>query len=1131
MINYREIIIRQVRDFDPSIDVSDNSPFVSQVVDPLVQALKHDPFAVNISRFIRARIRQEHGITIHSGSFLEDILDKGIQTILEPYRREIQRVSLSQSFLNRKVMSDRDIEALAANSFVSRNQGSFSYVTIRAYYNSAVDDDVQADNVARSRGGLLFVPTRAQSITRTQMALQKEGSLYYWDLFYVASEPGDRYDIEKDNIASIDGLAAVKVINLARGRGGQPQDSNVDLILRSAQANAQATLTTHLGIPHTLSKQFASLLKRVDVVGHGHPLMQRDLIEVDGDYFAEILTYGSFPLTLTATDVAFRARTQKSDYSIVVAAGAYATAFALADAINAAWLAAGGYGWICLPWKDDSYQGLRFVSDGPEKGESSELTLLTVSNDLYDKLFLDTAFSTALTTVVGTTYNGGMAGTVSLAKIPGGIVDEVTPEGSVLTPARHLHIGAGATDIFVLPTTTDTKNRTIDFVEHAVPDTQKDTLDTTASTDWVEISSLADWEEVPVGALIAIYSGVDAGTYRVLQKSSSSGYKLRLDTSLTTTLTNVVWAVVHRETVTCRLYDPSRVLARGNGFSATAASNTLSSSLMNFTDIGVTAGDRVDVEGGDNEGEYVVVSVSSSSTLILDRVFPASDAAMTVRIVRPSLPVELPIRDISTIERVDATGRPTGSYIPYALPVDIRVVESFGNLSVGLKSATDTISTTANSQEVTCAGFASNPPAIGDRICIYTGPNKGFYRVTEIVSSTIVKVDYLMTTTESGRSFEYGSPSVGVVRLFFRDPTSFESWARMLYYDGSDYRLREGTLFSFTDPATGEVLDYEPGDLAMRRVPGPSDADLATLDRVSTSQVISPGDDFNLLGVRPGDILEIDSGAHPGTYTISAVNKDTLTVVGTPFTNPFLNVIFSIRTPFTQGTYSTSMADSFAAPFYFLDVELVSVGTGDVYNRDIGESFTLKQGTPFYKEGWEMSPSPTVTTYSLYEKLSLGFTPTFLERGMPEQRTYNTAIQGSSIRITYDSSVAMTAMDDFVRYSKARSVCQDPLVRYFCPVFVFVSFTYRGLPSLAVVLSQIKAMIEQETVEEITSYQIQTKLRSLGVTDVTMPLEIICLRWGAERTLDVVRSTDRVTRQRNECFLLHPLTRSNIFKS
>ena len=76
---------------------------------------------------------------------------------------------------------------------------------------------------------------------------------------------------------------------------------------------------------------------------------------------------------------------------------------------------------------------------------------------------------------------------------------------------------------------------------------------------------------------------------------------------------------------------------------------------------------------------------------------------------------------------------------------------------------------------------------------------------------------------------------------------------------------------------------------------------------------------------------------------------------------------------------------------------------------------------------------------------------------------------------------------------------------------------HRGLPSLAVVLSQIKAMIEQETVEEIT-YQIQTKLRSLGVTDVTMPLEIICLRWGAERTLDVVRSTDRVTRQRNECF-------------
>ena len=118
-----------------------------------------------------------------------------------------------------------------------------------------------------------------------------------------------------------------------------------------------------------------------------------------------------------------------------------------ADAINAAWLAAGGYGWICLPWKDDSYQGPVSSRTAQRRGSPANSTLLTVSNDLYDKLFLDTAFSTALTTVVGTTYTMGDGWHCQSGKDTGGIVDAVTPEGSVLTPARHLHIGAGATDI------------------------------------------------------------------------------------------------------------------------------------------------------------------------------------------------------------------------------------------------------------------------------------------------------------------------------------------------------------------------------------------------------------------------------------------------------------------------------------------------------------------------------------------------------------------------------------------------------------------------------------------------------------------------------------------------------------
>lgn len=1125
MINYREVILRIVRDFDPSIDLSDNSPFVSDVLEPLVKSLAHDPYATNISKFIRTRLQQEHGIVLHEGSYLEDIMDKGVQTILEPYRREIQRVSLAQSFLNRPIMSDADVESLAANTFTVREQGAFSYVTVRAYYTSPLDEEVQTDNLARSRNGLLFVPSRNQSISRSQMSLQKEGTLYYWDILFVAAEPGDQYNIAENQIASVDSLAAVKVTNLSRARNGLPRDSNTDLILRAAQANAQATLATSLGINHTLSKQFASLVSKISVVGHGHPQMQRDLLQIKGDYHAEIVTYATFPLTISASDVSLYVKTQHSEYTISIAAAAYATPFTLANAINTAWVAAGGNGFIAFPWQNSTHKGIRFISDGSEKGEESTLQLIAVANDMYDKFYLDAAMSISLSTVVGDIYTGGLAGEATVGFIPGGILDPTTPEGNATYPVNQVHIGAGATDIYVLPKGQDERYRTLSYLEESAPDVLKDTLDTTASSDEVEVSLVDDWNDVEEGYVLAIYSGPDAGLYTVLQKYSSGGYKLRLDSSLTTTLTNVRWAVVHREYLTVNLFDPCRVILRASDFVITAGSALIQSSISDFLTMGVQVGHRLDIEGGSNEGSYFISAIHSSSSLSIDTVLSFSESSVAGRIVEAETPVDAPIRNIEQIEEVDATGRPTGSIIPYALPVDIRVIESFGNLDTGVKNYTSSVSTTAGSPDISCADFAGTPPSIGDRVAIYQGPNKGFYRVTELLTTTTVRLNRLLSSTEAARPFEYGSPSVGVARFYFLNPTSFMLWATTLYNDGTT-KEREGSAIKYIDPSTKTELLYEVANAEYLLVPSPDEevASYPLVSRTGVDSVSSATLDFNVMGIRSGDKLYLYGGPHAGSYEIREVSGGTIEVVGSPFASVFTNIAFAIYRPFANGIYSTEMQDNEDGPFYFVDMELVSLGTGDAYNRDVGDEMYLDVSSPHYKEGWWMHTENKNTTLSLYEELSLRFTPSYLEIGMPKQRNYNTRIQGTSARIKYHSSYAMTAMQDFVRYTGHRAPCSDPMVRHFEPVFLYTAFSYQGSISLATVLSSLKAMIEQTEDVEISVFDVLSMLRKRGVTDVSLPIELIGVYWKADRTIDVLRSTDRLSATSSMCFLQHTNT-------
>jgi len=1128
-INYKQLLLKLIREHDPTIDLADDSPIVVDVINPMLEALNHDPYAANISKFIRTRMQQELGLDIRDGTFLEDILDKGGQVLLEPYRREVHRLGVVQSLLNQKVMTDGDIDAFSANRFIVRDPGEFAYIRIRVYKSAPMDEEVQPDNLARANSGLVFIPTQVQRISKTQMSLQKEGSYYYWDLTYVAAEPGEQYNITQNSIASVDGLQYIRVTNTSRASFGANQDSNDELLVRAAAAQSQASLVSDLGIAHTLGKEFEGQLRLVMAVGRNDPEMQRDIITANGDFRAQIQTWVQFPFTVTPANHFANVRTDAYSSSFFIPIAAYTNVFDIAGAINTAWLGAGGNSYLVTPWVNGSEQGIYWHSDSIVLGDESEIEILSIASDMYSLFLLDVGGSANLSSKVGVTYSGGQSGTLSLDGIPGGILRPNTPDGNIVVPGNSVHVGAGAIDLYTVPRTVQELSWALPVTEDADPDVIKDTMSTSAGSTSAEITNVVDWNAINVWDVIYIYAGSDTGTYTVLEKHTAGPlYYVRLDapaTGLTATAVNVQWSVVADDDIDVSTATPFRVIVRSSGMSGLHGHNIITDLTKDFTALGVALGHDVIIEGGDNVGSYTVAGIISATSLYVGQAMPADDANMSYKIVNRYTPITLPVREIKDIQLIDSTGRPTGSVIPYAYPVDVRIIDAFSNLGVSPKIEDGVLNTTVSSTLVSSADFSAVSPAVDDRIVVTAGDNKGYYRVTEIVTGSSVRVDKPMTATSTTDVFNLGAPSVGTARLYFLDKVSFEAFSS--HYDEVNALYREGTLFSYQASAGGPVYEFEPGftDFDYQIVPDPATTVLpSTLDQIGATQVQLVGSDFNALGVEVGNRLYIYSGpdASISSYqTVTHVGNDILTVSPGGLTNPIAGVQFKIVNPGTQGIDATSIEDNVNSPFYYVDIEMNSLGLGSAYNLDAGTKLGLDMTSSFYKEGWYMESANENLSFSNQEDLHIRFTRRFLETGLPAYKTNRTLLQGSGIRILYNNPDLINDMSAFMR-SAHRVICSDPLIRHLVPTFVYMNTDYTEGSSEAVIRIALKRYIENLPPEEdLTVFNIIKQFRKYNVSDITGPLQLVGIVWGLDRTIEVDRSLDRISPGRNSAFIVH----------
>ena len=672
--------------FDPTLDLTSGSPFDVQVIQPLVRRLGTDPFSVDLSTFLDARLRQAFpDMAIDEGDALTDLLIKPSTLLWDPIVREITRVKQNLSFQDPTALNLEEAEALGANLFAERRTGSFSRGIGRVHFSQPQNISVSPVNYFSSKGGLRFFPTEAQTIKTDEMLvnLAPDGS-YYFDINCIAESPGDDYNIGAGELSSIANVeAAVRVTNLRRFRQGEDADTAEEFIDKAKGELTERSLVTLRGISAQLTRAFPEI-RRLNVVGFNDPEMQRDVIKGGG--LGSIIASGKLGAVGDDGENQAASRrfiTSEEDFTSLIGP---TTVTPKGFIISIA----SGVDDVAAP----------VIQDYPVLAVRAPDTI-----DLEEQ-------------VLGIGFSGLFwslrKSELTLSNIPGGILFPDGPQGTVTIVDDEIHIG-GTTDMYVRGTGFDEAslildNVTDDEVEfdglQAQPTAGLPNLgvngflvadlvagvDYSINSDTFRLLERAGRD----GLTLQIVAGLDSsnlGVYRIVSVYQQNGLAVELQVSPTPPVldgTDYRWRLF--DEVNIDLVDPKETRVAGGGLVAVQNSDIVQTSpTINFNDFGVSEGDTLRILQGPDAGDYKLLQnpiAPGFDKLQVDTALTNTSSNLDFVVFRANAagPLELPLVRIRQLELLDSSNQPLGTTIPYARPVDIQS-RAFQNPARGVKHA------------------------------------------------------------------------------------------------------------------------------------------------------------------------------------------------------------------------------------------------------------------------------------------------------------------------------------------------------------------------------------------------------------------------------------------------------------
>ncbi len=641
----RSFIEGRLLAYDPSIDLSANSPAQLKIVEPTIQRFGIDPFSTDIPTFIRDRLVQEFPeLAADDAGMAEDILAKPFQLLFEPFKREIELVKLGASLSNAGIMSEDETDALGANWFSERDAGDYSSGTVRLYYSQPTAARASTDKRVFTNDGRAYFPVQNYIISTRQMAFNRSGSFYFFDITVRAESPGEEYNVERGEITGIEEMpGVVKVANLSAFITGDPRETNEEFVSRIENSLTERSLVTKRGVLARVPADFDGV-RALQIVGAGDDGMNRDILTGTGQGFLHLagqsIVYGDW---MWISEVTYR--DDGPDDSIT-------------------------------PQPGDT---IRFHPVSPAPGattvaEAVVTSVMSSSSDLY-LILLDR--SLYLSSVVA---SGAFAllkpGTITISKVPGGMATNIE------VADNEIHLG-GHTDVFARPTQDAEVQTTISNVTDDDPLLAITDLIVPNANQNLVRSSSSDFVEsgVRAGDVLIIETGAGfAGTYSILEVVNDTDLRVSsiFELAMATQLRARIVRNIRLDLISPKIPKLPFTDSPVSDLQTDVGSNEFRFATINIQDYGAKLGDIINILEGSDAGEFTIIAFGNvAGSIFMDRVASATGASLSYELYTKQTGLTRPLVRIKNIEVLDSTGQTTGITVPYGDAVDIRPDSTF----------------------------------------------------------------------------------------------------------------------------------------------------------------------------------------------------------------------------------------------------------------------------------------------------------------------------------------------------------------------------------------------------------------------------------------------------------------------
>ncbi|MGH7192071.1 MAG: hypothetical protein ACREJM_00890, partial [Candidatus Saccharimonadales bacterium] len=222
---------------------------------------------------------------LRTGTGFEQLFFEPMEFIVQPLRDEANQLQVAQSFRRILLTSDPDsfnqeaVDALANNLFVFRDTGAQTAGVARAYYANPVNREWPTGGaVFTGNNSATYANTSPFQITAAEMGAQIESGLYFYDIDVASTSAGNN-DLGPGGLISLNADPdVISVTNKLKLSGGQPAETNTELITRTQNSIAVRDLVTGKGFNAILFANFQAFLTEIQPIGFGDPEMMRDVV-------------------------------------------------------------------------------------------------------------------------------------------------------------------------------------------------------------------------------------------------------------------------------------------------------------------------------------------------------------------------------------------------------------------------------------------------------------------------------------------------------------------------------------------------------------------------------------------------------------------------------------------------------------------------------------------------------------------------------------------------------------------------------------------------------------------------------------------------------------------------------------